>query len=170
MVRLKIKTIYSLIFVAFAMLPFHTQALEKVTGTPVLTISGNIGVTNKSDTAQFDMKMLRAFPSKTIKTETPWTDGVVTFKGILARDLLKAIKAKGKQIHAQATDEYTVTIPIEDFDRHDVIFAYMRDGEMLPTDEQGPLWVIYPWSEKPELNIEQYHSRSIWQLVRIEVE
>ncbi|MFQ1877342.1 hypothetical protein ACK36J_07910 [Aeromonas veronii] len=33
---------------------------------------------------------------------------------------------------------------------------------------KGPLWIIYPLSDHPELNKELYHSRMVWQLTAIE--
>ncbi len=35
--------------------------------------------------------------------------------------------------------------------------------------ENGPLWVIYPMSEHPELQEAIYTSRLIWQLIGIDV-
>ena len=36
--------------------------------------------------------------------------------------------------------------------------------------ERGPLWVIYPWSQHPELDDRIHRQRSIWQLTAIEVD
>ena len=33
---------------------------------------------------------------------------------------------------------------------------------------KGPLWVIYPLTDHPELNKELYHSRMVWQLTALE--
>ncbi|VFB10773.1 oxidoreductase molybdopterin binding subunit [Aeromonas salmonicida] len=39
---------------------------------------------------------------------------------------------------------------------------------MLTLRNKGPLWIIYPLSEYPELNKEVYHSRMVWQLTALE--
>ena len=39
----------------------------------------------------------------------------------------------------------------------------------LTVRQRGPLWVIYPWSDQPNLQNEVYYSRSIWQLKALEV-
>lgn len=165
-----LKTIFTLLICAIASFSFHAKALEKMQGEPVLIIHGDIGATNDADTAQFDIDMLQKFTPVTIKTETPWTDGMVSFTGVLARDVMQAVKANGGTAKATAVNDYTISIPTADFQDHDVIFAYQRNGKMMSIRDKGPLWVIYPWSDKPELKTELYHSRSIWQLVRIKVE
>ena len=35
--------------------------------------------------------------------------------------------------------------------------------------DKGPLFVIYPFDEAPELNNETYYGRSAWQVKSIEV-
>ncbi|MCH8808257.1 MAG: hypothetical protein IH993_00260, partial [Proteobacteria bacterium] len=43
-------------------------------------------------------------------------------------------------------------------------------GEILRTRSKGPLWVIYPWSERPELRTQVVYGRSIWQIKELMVE
>jgi hypothetical protein len=35
--------------------------------------------------------------------------------------------------------------------------------------EKGPIWLIYPWSARPELKTAVFNNRAIWQLRRLEV-
>ena len=91
------------------------------------------------------------------------------FEGVLARDLLSDTGAEGSVIDAIALNDYTVSIPVMDFDAYGVILAYRKDGENLTVRDRGPLWVIYPWSDQSDLQNELYYSRSIWQLRAIEV-
>jgi hypothetical protein len=51
-----------------------------------------------------------------------------------------------------------------DFERYPVILAMKMNGEVLHTRSKGPLWVIYPWSDRPELRNEVVYGRSIWQI------
>lgn len=147
------------------------QALERATGEIVLQISGKISATNTADgTAVFDGNLLRSFKRKSIRTKTPWTNGVVHFEGFLVRDLLSAVGANKGTVRAIAINEYMVEIPIEDFLKYDVIIADRKNGAPMTVREKGPLWIIYPWSSDPDLVNELYHSRSIWQLRSLIVE
>jgi hypothetical protein len=51
-----------------------------------------------------------------------------------------------------------------------VLFALQRDGRPFSVRERGPVWVVYPWSQHPELDDRLHRQRSIWQLTEIVVE
>ncbi len=145
-------------------------SLEKPTSSILLEISGNISIFNTTEKkAVFDRSLLQQFQRVTIKTHTPWTDGVTTFEGVLVRDILQAVGARGQNIEATAINDYSVPIPVSDVMQHDVILADTRNGTAMSVRDKGPLWIIYPWDAKPELRTEIYHSRSISQLHKITI-
>jgi hypothetical protein len=137
--------------------------LKSPEGRVILRISGQIGNTNAGDAVEFDRAMLETLPTKTIETETPWTDGMIRFEGPLIRDILTLIDAKGSRIKVTAINDYSVEIPVSDIDSYEVILAMKMNGETLRTRTRGPLWVVYPWREKPELRTELFYGRAIWQ-------
>ena len=132
----------------------------------VLVVDGRI----THGTASFDLALLKSLPRITIKTMTPWLDGENEFEGVRARDLLDRLGAQGTTVLASAVDEYQIAIPIEDFRDNDVILAFAMNGELLPPDNKGPLWIIYPFSDHPGLQKDLYFSRSVWQLNRLTVQ
>ncbi|MBX3609650.1 MAG: hypothetical protein KF871_07100 [Hydrogenophaga sp.] len=91
------------------------------------------------------------------------------FTGPLLSDLLAAVKAKGKTIHASAINDYTITIPMADA-AEGVIVARLLDDKPMAVREKGPLFVVYPFDSKAELRSSTYYERSIWQLKRMSVE
>lgn len=143
--------------------------LTKPEGQVILTISGEIENGTSGDIAEFDLDTLKQLGTLDIETETPWTEGKIRFTGVLARDVMDLVGATGRSISAIALNDYSVSIPFEDFDKYDVIIATERDGAPMRIRDRGPLWVIYPWSDNAELRNELYYSRSIWQLRSIEV-
>ncbi len=140
------------------------QELGIPKGRVIFTISGRIDRTNGKGVADFDRAMLEAMPFTTIETMTPWTDEVARFEGPLARDLMKRVGARGSRVRATAINDYAVDIPMADFERYPVILAMKMNGQVLRTRNKGPLWVIYPWSERPELRNKVVYGRSIWQI------
>ncbi len=150
--------------------PARAQGLEPPQGRVIFTVSGRISQTNGKGVADFDRAMLLALPAATIETMTPWTDGVTKFEGPLARDLLQRVGARGSRVKALAINDYSVVIPVSDFETYPVILAMKMNGEELRTRTKGPLWLIYPWSAKPELRSEVIYGRSIWQVKEIVVE
>ncbi len=169
MAYVRLASVASFALAAILLAPHSSVAQDAPEGRVILTVGGEIATTNLDGAMQYDRAMLEALGMHTVVTETPWTDGDVTFEGVLLRDLLADVGADGGIIAAVALNDYTATIPASDAVDFDVILAMRQDGEILTVRQRGPLWVIYPWSDRPGLQNEVYYSRSIWQLKALEV-
>ncbi|MCC5882312.1 MAG: molybdopterin-dependent oxidoreductase [Halomonas sp.] len=145
------------------------HALDAPAGPVILTLSGSIGVTNAEQGALFDRTMLEAMPQHTTRTHTPWHDGQVVFTGPLVRDVLESVEAKGQMLRVTALNDYSASIPVEDFIEYDVILAMTLNGAPLRVRDQGPLFIIYPFDDHPELQNEKMMTRSVWQVAHIDV-
>ena len=145
-----------------AMAAEDSEALLEVTGHIADAMDGGGG-------ARFDRQALEAMPQHRITTSTPWTDGVSVFEGPLLCDLLEMVGAKGTVLQARALNDYAVEIPISDCERYPVILALARDGERLSRRDMGPIWIVYPRDDFPELQLETVNARWIWQLTELEV-
>ena len=143
--------------------------LPEPTGRVVLTLRGAIAAGNRPGRADFDREMLLALGPRRISTPTAWTDGVKSFEGVLVRDVLTRVGAVGRVIRAQAVNDYQISIPREDFETYDVILALRMDGRDLTLRDKGPIWIVYPRGEHPELDDAQFNSRWVWQLRSLEV-
>jgi hypothetical protein len=51
-----------------------------------------------------------------------------------------------------------------------MILAHQMDGQTLTAKNKGPLFVVYPYDSKPELQTVKFYERSIWQLKSIQIE
>lgn len=138
-------------------------------GDPILTMTGAISRTNHPHGALFDLDLLLELPVHRVETTTSVTDGVQNFDGILVRDLLGLVGATGEAVTARALNDYVVEIPIEDFQRFDVILAHAMNGEPLSPRSKGPLWIVYPRDSHPELQDIRYDYRWVWQLNRMDI-
>lgn len=122
--------------------------------------------------AAFEMAALARMKQRTIRTTTPWYDQPREFTGPLLRDVLAAAGlaagAKG-MARFTALNDYRVEIPLEDAREHDVIVARLLDGQPMGVRQKGPLFVMYPFDEKPALRTTVYFARCIWQLRSIEL-
>jgi hypothetical protein len=150
-------------------LPGLGWALAKPSGAVVLTVRGQVAVTHDAGGAHFDMAMLEKMAQRSVTTRTPWYEGPRKFTGPLLRDVLAAAGAKGTTIRAVALNDYKVEIPFADAKAHDVVMARLLDDKPMPVREKGPLFIIYPFDEKPELRNPQYFSRCAWQLRTLEI-
>lgn len=138
-------------------------------GEIVLTMTGNIGLTNRDGLAVFDQAMLDTLPATVLETSTVVTDGLKRFDGFLMRDLLDHVGAEGEIVTARALNDYVIDIPMADFERFDVLVATHMDGERLLPSDKGPLWIVYPRDAHAELQDIRYDYRWVWQLVELEV-
>jgi hypothetical protein len=134
---------------------------------PILTIEGNIAVTNADGKAIFDRAMLEELGMITVRTTTPWFDGPVNFEGVRADTLMGRVKAEGMEAVAIALNDYRAIVPLSDFSQYGVILALKRDGEYMPVSDKGPLFVVYPYDSDPLLQSQQFYARSVWQLTRL---
>jgi hypothetical protein len=135
----------------------------------ILTVTGAIGRTNAPERAEFDRATLEGLGRRELTTWTPWTDGEPEFEGVLARRLMSALDARGSEVLCAALNDYKSTIPLEDFDSYDVLLATRMNGTPLTVRDKGPVWIVYPWSDHPELDDEVTRRKSVWQLNHLHV-
>ena len=163
----------SRVFIAavwLALLSPLASALEVPEGPVILVVSGKVGQPNVGNEAHFDKAMLEALAQHETTTHTPWYDGAVSFSGPLGREILEAAGVEGESVRVVALNEYAAKVPISDFENYDVIFAMQANGKALRVRDHGPLFVISPFDQPPELLNEEILMRSVWQVARIEVE
>lgn len=133
-------------------------------GDVLLTISGNIEHTNSEHGAEFDLEMLKELEVMAITTNTPWTDEVTVFEGVSVAALLQHVGAKSAAFRASALDNYWYDVSNIDFEAFPIIIAYKRDGNYMSTRNLGPLWLMFPFDDYPELLTEANKASSVWQL------
>jgi hypothetical protein len=145
------------------------EGLPIPSGRVILTISGKILVKNVDDTAQFDRPMLESLGMSKIVTSNPWYKEPVLFEGVSLERLMQVVGASGSSVVAVALNDYTTEIPREDISRFGPILALKRDNEYMSVRDKGPLFIIYPFDEKPELKSQLYYGRSAWQVFKLVV-
>lgn len=123
---------------------------------PVLTVHGDAERLHTRE-------QLAALPQHVITQRTEYTDGEATFVGPLARDVIDP-PAGATVALMTAINDYSVEIPIEDFDRYDVILALEMNGAPLTRRDKGPVWVMYPLADTDPSQRAMIDNRLIWQL------
>ena len=135
----------------------------------VLTVRGRLGLTHAEAGVTFDMPTLERLGLIRFATPTAWTDGLVTFEGVLLSRLLEVLTVPGDvtALTMTALNDYQVVIPAADVHTWPVIIALKRDGQYMSIRNKGPLWVVYPRHAFPELEQAKHNSKWIWQLKEI---
>ena len=124
---------------------------------------------SRSEIRRLSLEDLAALPQTEIRTESEFTDGLVTYRGPLVRVVLAEIGLdRLSAVRFVAVNDYYVDIPTSDFAEYDAILAMEADGKPLSRRDKGPLWLMYPISDHAALRDPVYLRRLIWQVIRIE--
>jgi len=161
-----------IIMLSFALCtPTWAHELSRPDGKIILTLSGNIENTNETGKAVFDLSSLEKLGMVSFQTISPWYNGrSTTFEGVPLQKLMDYVGAKGSVVKVTALDDYTTEIPLSDFKKYKVILALKINGNYMRIRDKGPLFVVYPYDSKPELNDHVYYSRSAWQVSGMNIE
>lgn len=154
---------------AWASAAFAACSLPQPEGDIVLTVEGQVQKCNSGLEARFDLPMLEALPKTQVRTQNPWEQGIVTYEGVLFRDLLDYVQANGTSLSITALNDFRATMDVSDTRSIDVLLAYKRNGEYMPVREKGPLFVVFPFTDNPALSGEFRFAQSVWQVARITV-
>jgi len=149
--------------------PAGACTIPQPKGAVVLTVDGMINNCNDGLEVGFDRAMVEALPQHEVKTENPWDHGLGSYQGVLLRDLLNYVKADGKTLSFIALNDYRADMPLADAMKYDVILAYRRNGSDLSVRDKGPFFVVFPFTDVPELDTEARYAQSVWQVNRITV-
>lgn len=132
---------------------------------PILTVEG------LDKPVSFTLADLKALPATEVETETIWTDQSHRFSSVSFKDLMAhlGVETQGKKITMIALNDYSIKVEIDTLIEHNAFIAYAMDGKKMRIRDKGPLWVLYPFSDQPEINVPPFQAHSIWQLKTIVV-
>ncbi|MCA0940381.1 hypothetical protein LCM08_09900 [Salipiger pacificus] len=122
-----------------------------------------------------DMDALDALPQREFRTETQWTWEEQSFRGPLLIDVLEMAglpgPASGGVIEFVADDGYRARIDLTEHAQYltaDYPIVTTRiNGAPFALEENGPLWVMFPYDAQPELDVVAVHNMTVWQLLQI---
>ncbi len=144
--------------------------LETPKGPVLLTVTGKITQKNRGDSAVFDLEMLDRLELGVIKTANPWIAGTNEYSGPKFSALLRAVGASGTNpVVVTALNDYVGKVPVDDIVNLHLILATRKNGKPLKIREKGPLFVVYPFSERQDIYDEVHFCRSVWQIKSIEI-
>ncbi|MDO9502519.1 molybdopterin-dependent oxidoreductase [Falsiroseomonas sp.] len=133
---------------------------------PILRVTGRIDGAERD----FSLASLEALGMLDLATRTTWTGpDVLQFSGVPLATLLRACGATGQSLRIHALNDYAVNVPVADAADNAALLATRQAGAPLRIRDRGPIWLIYPWSARPELDAPVFRDRAIWQIRQIDV-
>jgi hypothetical protein len=87
---------------------------------------------------------------------------VFQFTGISVKKLIEkfGIDREITEITFVCYDAYQVTIKVQDLLKYPIILAIARDGQPIPRDQGGPIYLIFPYTQHPE--IRKQYDEGMW--------
>jgi hypothetical protein len=151
------------------MQPAWCTGLPAPSGKVLLKVNGEIEHTNAEGAAVFDLSMLSSLGVEPLRTVTAWTEGEQLFEGVPLRRVLDVVGARGTRLRAVALNDYESTLALDDPAAAHAFLAFKHNGDLMRVRDKGPLWIVFPWSEHPELASDRIRTWAVWQLTRLEV-
>lgn len=140
---------------------------DAYSGQPILKINGSISGANRSFV--LDLAAMDAMPKTSFATSTPWHKGVTEFSGVTLRDCLAALKLSGTKLQLIALNDYVVEASLSELQAADALLATRQNGNIMPVSDKGPIFLIFPFDSRPELQHQSYYSRAVWQLAEVNI-
>lgn len=149
---------------------FLVLVVMAMAGSPALADDVVLTVMRPNGEPQtYAMEALEALGVKTITTTTSWTDGPVRFEGVPVAAILDAAGGAPTTVKAIAINDYSADLPADELRRYPAIVATRMNGERMALRDKGPLWIVYPRDDFPELNDEKHNFKWVWQLKALEL-
>ncbi len=132
---------------------------KKETLVTLVNGSTKIELTEKDfDSMNFEQEVTEANLKKTC-----------LFGGVKLSDLMAKAKATDcSKIKVIAKDKMTVEINAEDTKKYPIMLAKTQNGEKIPSGEGGPVKLIYPYNQYPEVKELYKPSQWSWFVVTVE--
>jgi len=165
--RFKPEKFFAVLLLAAATLAITTANATSVDlNSIVLSLQGNIEG-QKNEPIELDIASLVELEATVITTKQPWTKKPAQYTGVRVNTLLESIGALSNQFEAMAGNDYKYTLSDIDFDKYPIIIAYKIDGEFVDARQLGPLLIVFPFDDYPELLNERNKAASVWQLTKM---
>ncbi|MDB9304253.1 molybdopterin-dependent oxidoreductase [Nodularia spumigena CS-591/12] len=124
------------------------------------------GQTATGNTETLNWSQLQDLATDNVNTIDPnhiiSPDQVFKFTGISVSSLLKNFGSQSEitEITFVCYDAYQVTINIKDLLKYPIILAVAKDGQPIPREQGGPIYLIFPYTEYPD--IRKKYDPGIW--------
>lgn len=139
-------------------------------GAAMLTITGNIGEKNAGENYEFTLDDLKANAIKQSVTD-PWVKQKDEYTGIALQKILEITKAEGATtLTLICKDGMKVDVAAKDVKEYPIMLAFEIEGKAIDEKGGGPVKVVYPYDDYPELEQMYSHDQWAWYIEKVEIE
>ena len=136
----------------------------------LLEISGSVKPNSPRGSFLFSEKDFLKLKTVKLVTATAWT----TRSEFVGPELSTVLEAAGvpsaaKEMRFYAIDAYEITIPTTDLTKYRPVMAHTQNGERLVVATRGPVFLVYPRDQYPELTAIKGQAQFVWMVCKIVV-
>ncbi|MGL5758680.1 hypothetical protein [Plesiomonas sp.] len=125
-------------------------------------------LTNENiETLKLSMGQLNALSQHEITTSTPWHSEARTFSGPSFTDVLALGGIRSTRVEIVSINGYQITLSPDELTLYDPILATHVDGEEMRIRDNGPIWLILPLDQYPNLHNSAFYAQMAWQIKSI---
>lgn len=126
-------------------------------------------ITTAQGAVNYQPADLEAVGTYSLTTVTPWRPEPAEFVGVLLRDVLEVNGLSHlDRIRVTAENDYAVELERDSWMQHDALIATRVDGAAHSRRARGPLQIVFPMSDNPELGETGYIKKWVWMAAAIE--
>lgn len=126
-------------------------------------------ISGPSGEVSLSQEDILAMSDQQVVTQTPWTDGTLTFRGAPLAAVLARAGIDDGWVNARGLNNYSINVPIDQALAAKAFLAVHMNGELMRIKDKGPFWIVFPWDEHPELLTREIRAWSVWQLQALSV-
>lgn len=157
---------------AFLALAFAAPALagsEPVALPPADFARASLTVVGPSGEKTYSPAELEALGTYRMRTVTPWLPEATDHDGVRLADVLAAHGlADAEAVRIIAENDYAVVVPRAAWTGNDALIATRVAGKPHTRRNKGPLQIVFPMSDRPELGQNEHWALWVWMAARIE--
>lgn len=117
----------------------------------------------------YTIEALQELKTDVLRTSTPWTTTEHVYAGVWLRDLVAdAGISPDARLRLEALNGYRVVEDLGFLLESGGFLAFQRGAHPMSVREKGPVWLLYPFSERPQLNERNVRMAAVWMLHLIE--
>lgn len=136
----------------------------------LLEIAGDVKPNSPRGSFLFSEKDLLKLKTVTLTTATAWTPRS-EFVGPELSTVLEAagVPATAREMRFYAIDAYEITIPTVDLVKYRPVMAHTQNRQRLEVATRGPVFLVYPRDQYPELAAIKGQAQFVWMVCKIVV-
>lgn len=136
----------------------------------MLTVTGKVNNRNSDHAILMDRTTIENAGLVEYRVTDPFEQRPILYRGVLMRDLIALwqVNEDATTVQLTALNDYTIDIPLVEFQQYPILFALQADGAYMEPDYRGPAMLVYP-ADQYEFDSLIVRRNWIWQIKAIDI-